>query len=553
MIWHPPTRERLPMMHSRHSASDLGRLAFGLLVPLLIACGGEETTSPPSGNPVPSVTAVSPEDVVRGHADFTLTVNGADFIHSSVVRWNGSDRPTTWVDAGILWAAIPASDLETPGVASVTVFNPSPGGGVSDSQTVSVLNPAPLALALSPAGAFKGYDEFTLTIEGANFVESSIVRWNESDRPTNYVDGNTLQVVIPSSDVATTGSASITVFTPPPGGGLSGNLAFPILPPPTGQIVFVSGRDGNGEIYLINADGTDQVNLTNNPADDSNPAWSPDGSRIAFVSDRDGNREVYVMNADGTGLANLTNDPADDWRTGAINDWAPAWSPDGSKILFATNRDGNDEIYVMNADGSSQTNLSNRAEQDWRPTWSPDGSKIAWVTDPEPGNWEVYVMNADGTGQVNLTNTAGSLDYSPTWSPDGSRIAFASSRDVPSGLRDEVYVMNADGSNPVNLTNNAGDDTEPTWSPDGSWVAFIARDSGWSLRRVRPDGTNETLLGHAWPPHPPVWSPDGSWLACYSKPFGDGDIYLTDVNGLLQLNLTDTEGIDSQPDWRPGF
>jgi Tol biopolymer transport system component len=541
------------MTCSRVTNADVGRVIASSLALALIACGGDEPPSGPSENPVPSVTAIAPEDVVTGHSDFTLTVNGTNFLHSSVVRWNGSDRSTTWVDNSTLRATIPAGDVETTGTASITAFNPPPGGGTSGSLTFSVLNPTPAATSLSPEGAIAGQDAFTLTVGGVSFLETSVVRWNGSDQVTTFVDATRLQATIPASDAATPGSASITVYNPGPGGGVSGDLTFAVLSPPTGQIVFVSGRDGNGEVYLMNADGTGQVNLTNNPADDSNPSWSPDGSRIAFVSNRDGNREVYVMNADGTGLVNLTNNPADDWRTGAINDWAPAWSPDGSRILFATNRDGNDEIYVMNAGGSGQTNLSNRTARDWRPGWSPDGSKILWTTAPVQGNWEIYSMNADGSGQVNLTNTAGSLDNGAMWKPDGSKIAFSSTRDVSSGLLGEVYVMNADGSSPVSLSKSPTDDLKPAWSPDGQWIAFIGREFsvGWFLFKVKPDGTNKMKLGHGWPSRQPAWSPDGVWIANYSEALGDGEIYLTDVDGLVQINLTDTPGVDFHPSWRP--
>ena len=140
-----------------------------------------------------------------------------------------------------------------------------------------------------------------------------------------------------------------------------GYASFPGV---NGKIVFFSDRDGNAEIYVMNADGSSQTNLTNNPAaDDEFPAWSPDGSKIAFTSRRDGNAEIYVMNADGSSQTRLTNNPA--------ADYLPAWSPDGSKIAFASSRDGNAEIYVMNADGSSQTRLTNNGALDWSPDWQP--------------------------------------------------------------------------------------------------------------------------------------------------------------------------------------
>ena len=175
-----------------------------------------------------------------------------------------------------------------------------------------------------------------------------------------------------------------------------------------GKIAFRSNRDGNpsnNEIYVMNADGTNQINLTNNPASDDEPAFSPDGSQIAFYSDRDGNFEIYVMNADGTNQTRLTNN--------AANDFSPAFSPDGNKIAFYSDRDGNAEIYVMNADGTGQARLTNNAAVDFFPAFSPGGSQIAFSS-VRDNNFEVYVMNADGTNQTNLTNN-GAFDGYPTW------------------------------------------------------------------------------------------------------------------------------------------
>ena len=145
-----------------------------------------------------------------------------------------------------------------------------------------------------------------------------------------------------------------------------------------GQIAFISDRDGNREIYLMRADGTGLVNLTNNPAVDEGPVWSPDGSKILFETNRDGNWAVYVMNADGSGVNRLLS-------TGGF---APAWSPDGTKIAFDFH-DGNFGIYVMNADGSGLTRLASNAADDRVPAWSPDGGKIAFMSFRD-GNWEIY-------------------------------------------------------------------------------------------------------------------------------------------------------------------
>jgi hypothetical protein len=266
-------------------------------------------------------------------------------------------------------------------------------------------------------------------------------------------------------------------------------------PTPSGRIAFTRALDGNGEVYVMNADGTGQTNITNNPAWDGFPAWSPDGSKIAFHSNR--NWDIWIMNADGSGQTNLTNNPA--W------DGFPAWSPDGSKIAFESDRDGNSEIYVMNADGSGQTNLTNNSADDfWSPAWSPDGSRIAFTSDRD-GNWEIYVMNADGTEQSNITNNPAD-DWGPAWSPDGSKIAFTSFRDG----NGEVYVMNADGTDQANLTNNpAGETWSPAWSPDGSRIAFTSdRDGNDEIYVMNADGTDQAnLTNNPAEDMCPAWSP----------------------------------------------
>ena len=201
-----------------------------------------------------------------------------------------------------------------------------------------------------------------------------------------------------------------------------------------GKIAFSSHRDGNDEIYSMNADGSAPTRLTNNSASDYDPAFSPNASRIVFTSKRDGNDEIYVMNADGTGQTRLTNNAAADTN--------PVFSPNGAKIIFASSRDGNSEVYSMNADGSGQTRLTNNPAFDGFPAISPNGQKIAF-TSLRDGNFEVYSMNADGSGQTRLTNNA-AYDLLPTFSPDSAKIAFVSTRDG----NYEIYRMNADGSAP---------------------------------------------------------------------------------------------------------
>jgi TolB protein len=161
------------------------------------------------------------------------------------------------------------------------------------------------------------------------------------------------------------------------------------------KIAFATDRDGNSEIYVMNIDGTNPVNLTKNAARDHNPSWSPDGKQIAFVSYRDGHQEIYVMNAcDGTNQVRLTfSEP--------LMAYDPAWSPDGTKIAFTLGDESKiSQIHVMNADGTGIIKLSPPGAIDLRPSWSPDGTQIAFQSYPPNAVWK---MNADGTNRISLS------------------------------------------------------------------------------------------------------------------------------------------------------
>ena len=289
------------------------------------------------------------------------------------------------------------------------------------------------------------------------------------------------------------------------------------------RIAFSSNRDGhvrNGfptaEIYVMGADGGNQRRLTNNPASDHSPSWSPDGKRIAFVSERAGHvaihgwptSDIYVMDADGGNPQNLTNDPSDDRY--------PSWSPDGKRIVFSSDRDNdrghNIEIYVMDADGGNPQNLTNNLTEDKSPSWSPDGQRIVFSARREGHvenkfgiTYEIYVMDSDGGNLQRLTENRKN-DESPSWSPDGQRIVFESDRKGEFENYD-IYVMDSDGGNLQKLTNTRGWDTGASWSPDGNRITFMSERSGnTEIYVMNADGSNpQNLTNNPGGDFHPAW------------------------------------------------
>ena len=273
------------------------------------------------------------------------------------------------------------------------------------------------------------------------------------------------------------------------------------------RIVFTSNRNGNWDIYSMDANGNNLLQLTDHEKSDEDPACSPDGRRIAFRSERDFKPDLYVMDRDGNNVIRLTNDNDFESR--------PSWSPDSTRIAFSTFRFlvGNSEIYVVDVDGNDPINLTKHEMDDVVPSWSSDGSKIAFASKPADDiaftAYHIFVMNADGKGRRNLTgDTDLKGNFSPTWSPDGSKIAFSSQRNFNS----DIYVMTVEGKELERLTDGEGYSGRPTYLPDGTNIAFDSQRKG------------------------------------------DYDIYLMDTNGRNVAKLTkNPPGTDDKaPSWLPG-
>lgn len=261
------------------------------------------------------------------------------------------------------------------------------------------------------------------------------------------------------------------------------------------KIAFVSNRDGNAEIYVMDADGSNMRRLTHNPGYDGAPTWSPDGTRIAFASSRDGNADIYLMNADGSNVTRLTTD--------AANDGGPSWSPDGSMIAFDSNRSGSSQVWRMNVDagnwGYNLTQLTADHPQGRVNNFlalSPDGRWIAFEADRDRDDPEIYLASAvDGTNQQRLTFTR-ALDEVPSWTPDSRQIVYSTDRDgEPQNGNYEIYIMNVDGSHKRRLTDAPGADSNPSVSGDGTRIVFDSeRDGATEIYVMNLDGTNQVRL-----------------------------------------------------------
>ena len=256
----------------------------------------------------------------------------------------------------------------------------------------------------------------------------------------------------------------------------------------------------NGDIYVVNADGYGNTRLTRDPAEEFDPAWSPDGTKIAFSRFTERRYQIFLMNPDGSGAAQLTR------GEGAASD--AAWSPDGTRIAFTRCR-GSCDVYVINADGTGERRLTHgEPPGEQSPTWSPDGRRIAFVDIKG-----LHVMDAEGGPWQRLTDGPAD-DANPAWSPTGPRIAFDGSRGLFNG---DIYVVGAGGGQLTSVTESLPLDSNPSWSSDGRRIAFMRRQNKNVRARLYVMNANGSAqrnlhkIGDAY--SRPSWSPDGTRIA----------------------------------------
>jgi Tol biopolymer transport system component len=472
----------------------------------------------PTPNPTPTVTTVSPANATVGGLAFTLSVHGASFVPTSTVEWNGNSRTTTFVSNTELQAHIMQADLAAAGNAAISVVNPTPGGGSSSPLTFTI---AADTLVFTSARLLNGND-------AANAAENI---WSMNSNGSNPA---------PLTNLTALNANSMSAAWSPDGS----KVAFLSLraldgsnsKSPNGPFnIWVMNADGSNPTAI--------TKLTATAASAFDLAWSPDNSAIAFASPRalDGSdavdpnqtSNIWVISADGSKLKPLTHLSAF-----ICDSRRPTWSPDGSKIAYDSERvlDGTDNgantnstpnIWIMNADGTNPTpvtRLTNGAIT-INGAWSPDGSRIAFSSQrPLDGTntvafaffaFNIWVMNVDGSGPTPLTKMTGlaanAHSGEPAWSPDGSKIVYGSRRALDgsnagnANLIENIWVMNADGSNQAPLTKvdavNGVSET-PFWSPGGDKIFFASRNALDGSNAV-----NTNLAANIW-----VVNADGSHL-----------------------------------------
>lgn len=262
---------------------------------------------------------------------------------------------------------------------------------------------------------------------------------------------------------------------------------------------------------------------------------------IAFASNRDGNYEIYRMAGNGSNVSQLTSNSADDWQ--------PAFSPNSLKIAFSSIRDGQWEIYVMDWNGANQQRLTvtPAGKWNWWPAWSPDSSKIAFISTNTPdGSPHLMTMNANGTGITRVTNSSG-WEALPSWTANGDTIAFTG---VLNGSP-QVFKVPATGGVPVLLTSSTSWNFYPNFSPDGTKIAFTSnRDGNYEIYRMNGDGSSPTrLTSNTFWDFKPSYSPNGAQIAFVSDRDGNKEIYKMDQDGTTPIRLTTVSFDDMDPSW----
>lgn len=471
------------------------KVVLGAFGALAIACGGGGGGG--GGNPTPVNVSYSVEWADRsrnldgGSAALSMSLrlanansSGGDIVHS--------------VNRGAATAAFTGnyttSSQAIPGTyaTTATFFAEANGGGavVATAQAdmtvqtdgslagaiTTVRNIATVEVGLNQVVEVGQTVDLTYTAKnsggGVIAVSPGSVVWNV------VTGGSNLSFTNGSAQGVAEGAASVTASidgrTSPPT-----NVSV-VQPLNETWMIVSSDEGGDSEIARIRTNGTQYLEITNDPEIDFLGRPNTAGTQVVFESSRNGTGQVYIMNVDGSNVIQLTP------TAGFGRNSEPAFSQDGTKVLFTSDRDGNNEIYVMGSDGSNPTQITTNGGSDTNARFNSSGTKIVFVSD-RSGNPEVWIMDPDGGNPIKLTDTPAAEAY-PSFSPDGTKIVFQSERDG----NWEIYVMDVDGANPTRLTNNAARDEQPHFNAAGTTIAFASdRNGNFDIFTMSPTGTGQ--------------------------------------------------------------
>jgi Tol biopolymer transport system component len=435
--------------------------------------------------------------------------------------------------ADVLVVEVTAADIATPIAQNFDVVD----GAASGTITVPAGSDRTITARTYDAGSIETHRGSTTVdvAEGSNPTVTVTLMPLVGDQPIDMIIGSVTVDVLPATDTLGRGDTLrlTAVVVDGVGDTLDVSVAWATLNPSLALV------DTAGLVTGISSGTVTIVGMYAGVGDAAVLEIAPP-TLMVFNSLRDGNEEIYRMMSDGSSQARLAAHTAGDHH--------PSLSPDRTKIAFSSLRDGagGDDIWVMDADGTNLVQLTSDGAWWYAPVWSPDGSKLAYCGGVGTSGQEIWVMNPDGSGKTRLT-TNGASDCVPTWSADGTKIAFMSDRDGDY----EIYSMNADGSSQAALTNNTARDAWPRWSPDGSTIAFDSdRDGNKEIYVMDADGSNPTrLTTDGAQDENPAWSSDGTQIAFTSLRDGNWEIYIMDPDGSNATRITTDTGHDLHPSW----